>query len=64
MPGVVTLKPVALASVVASSDSLVPSANDVTMVARIPCASAKPFCVSGLRWWSRKPLTLPASTGR
>ena len=50
-----TLKPVALASTVASSDSLVPSANDVTMNGRWPCASAKPFWVSGLRWWSRNP---------
>ena len=49
MPGLATLKPVALASVVASSDSLVPSANEVTMKGRCPCASAKPFCVSGLR---------------
>ena len=36
MPGFVTLKPVALASVVASSDSLVPSANEVTMKGRMP----------------------------
>ena len=43
---------------------LVPSANDVTIRGFWWCFSAKPLCVSGVRYGSWSPLMLPASIGR
>ena len=64
IPRRATRRPAAFATIVASIDSFVPSANDVIIFGLCPTESANAFCVSGVRCGSMKPLMFPTSTGR
>ena len=63
MPRCSTFAPVALATIVCSKLIFEPSANEVTIAGFWPHFSAKPAWVSGLRYGSCRPLTLPITRG-